>query len=50
MRKKEGCRLDEKVVVYLPSLPDQNKLLEMIKEKTLAKKIIRGQKLAIKRI
>lgn len=45
LRKKKGCRLDEKIVVSVPSWPKGFE--DYIKKKTLALKIKKGKKLVI---
>ncbi|KKR86299.1 MAG: Isoleucyl-tRNA synthetase [Candidatus Curtissbacteria bacterium GW2011_GWA1_41_11] len=46
-RKETGCDLAEKVTVILPAWPKEFE--EEIKKQTLAKELIKGEKLAIKR-
>jgi len=46
LRKKQGCRLDEYITVCLPSWP--KKFEAYIKRKTLAKKLLKGEKLSLK--
>ncbi|OGD84613.1 hypothetical protein A2165_02200 [Candidatus Curtissbacteria bacterium RBG_13_40_7] len=46
-RKESGCQLDEKITVILPSWPKEFE--DYIKKQTLAKQIIKGTGLAIKR-
>jgi isoleucyl-tRNA synthetase len=46
LRKKKSYRLDEYVIVYAPAWPRQFE--EYIKKKTLAKKLLKGKKLAIR--
>jgi isoleucyl-tRNA synthetase len=45
LRKKQGCRLDEKIMVTLPSWPKEFE--EEIKKQTLAKKLVKGKELTI---
>ncbi|MBI5465160.1 class I tRNA ligase family protein [Candidatus Gottesmanbacteria bacterium] len=45
LRKEKGCKLDEKIVVYVPSYP--KKFEEYIKKQTLAKKILCSKSLKI---
>jgi len=49
LRKKKDCRLDEEIKVTLPKLPKEKKLIDYIKQKTLAKEILAGKKLEIGR-
>jgi isoleucyl-tRNA synthetase len=49
LRKEKGCRLDEKITLLLPEIPQNETLIQYIKEKTLAKKLLTGKQLAIKR-
>jgi isoleucyl-tRNA synthetase len=45
LRKEKGCRLDEKIIVSLPSWP--KKFESYIKKQTLAKKLLKAKKLKI---
>jgi isoleucyl-tRNA synthetase len=45
LRKEKGCRLDEKIIVFLPSWP--KKFESYIKKQTLAKKLLKAKKLKI---
>jgi isoleucyl-tRNA synthetase len=47
LRKKAGCQLDEKVTIFSPGWPKE--LEEYIRAKTLAKKIVKAKKLAVKK-
>ena len=47
LRKKAGCRLDEKITIFAPAWPKEFE--EYIREKTLGKKLIKAKKLAIKK-
>ena len=47
LRKEADCKLDEEVTVILPSWPKDFE--EIIKKETLAKNILKGPKLEIKR-
>lgn len=50
LRKKEGCRLDQKIVVFGPRFPEQKKLREFLKQKVLAVKLFSGKNLKIKTV
>lgn len=50
MRKQESLALDEKIVVYLPKLPESMELQEYVKQKTLADRLEKGTKLAIEKV
>ena len=45
LRKNQGCRLDEKIIVTLPSWPQEFEV--EIKRQTLTKKLIKGKQLKI---
>jgi isoleucyl-tRNA synthetase len=47
LRKEAGCRLDQKITVYSPSLPAKEELKSYIKKKTLAKRLLSGKKLRV---
>lgn len=47
LRKKAGCRLDQKIKVYGPGWPEQKNLREYIKRKTLAIDLLLGENLKI---
>jgi len=47
LRKETGCRLDQRIVVYLPKIPKDERLRELVKKKTLAKKLLPGKELKI---
>ncbi len=47
LRKKAGCRLDEKIRVTLPQAPKEKKLRNQLQQATLAKSLKKGKKLAI---
>ncbi len=47
LRKEAGFRLDQSIVVSLPKIPQSGSLIDYLKRKTLAKKIISGKKLKI---
>lgn len=49
LRKEKGCRLEEKIIVSLPKIPDDEEMTVYIQKKTLATKLIPGKKLGIKR-
>jgi len=48
LRKKSGCKLDEKIVVYTPSWPKEFE--DDIKNKTLAEKVKQGKELRIEKL
>jgi len=50
LRKKKDCQLDEEIKVTLPKLPKEKRLVDYIKQKTLAKEILAGKKLEIGRV
>jgi isoleucyl-tRNA synthetase len=47
LRKKAGCKLDQKVKVYGPKWPREEYLLEYIKRETLATALLPGKELKI---
>ena len=47
LRKKIGCRLDQKVKVYGPKFPKEKELRNYIKRKTLAEELLPGKELKI---
>lgn len=47
LRKKAGCRLDQKIVVFGPKFPEQKRLRELLKQKVLAIKLSPGKDLKI---
>ncbi|MGB9911162.1 MAG: isoleucine--tRNA ligase [Microgenomates group bacterium] len=47
LRKKAKCRLDQKIEVVLPWLPQQPKLRDYLKEKVIAKSLKKGKELKI---
>ena len=46
LRRKQGCKLDEHILVYAPDWP--KKFENYIKKKTLSKALLKGKKLEIK--
>ncbi len=49
-RKDNGCRLEEKIIVFSPWFPENSDLLDQLKKKTLAKEILPGKVLKIQRL
>jgi isoleucyl-tRNA synthetase len=49
LRKEKNYRLDQEIIVSAPWLPKDKKLLDYIREKTLAKKLILERKLTLKK-
>ena len=47
LRKKAGCRLDEKIIVYAPNLPATSRLQDYLKKETLAEELKKGKTLKI---
>jgi len=47
LRKKAGCRLDEKIIVEGPNLPTNPQFQEYLKKETLAEKLQKGKALKI---
>jgi len=47
-RKKQGCRLDQKIVVYAPGLPTDPALRQYLQQKVLAAKLLSAKSLKIK--
>ncbi|MCJ7829690.1 class I tRNA ligase family protein [Patescibacteria group bacterium] len=48
LRKKTGCRLDEKIKVAAPNWPKEKKLQDYIKKETLSTELLPGGKLEIR--
>jgi len=49
LRKEAGCQLDEKIIVTLPKLPKEKKMLDYFKQATLAKEVKKGEKIILSR-
>jgi len=47
LRKKAGCRLGQKIIVFGPKFPKQSKLRQFLKQKVLAVKLSPGKNLKI---
>jgi len=47
LRKKAGCRLDQKIIVYAPNLPADPELQDYLKKETLAEELKKGKTLKI---
>jgi len=47
LRKRAGCRLDEKIIIEGPNLPANHQLQEYLKKETLAEKLRPGKELKI---